>query len=167
MIDVQRPAAEKCRIRVRPNRSLSPRECLAAFSIIAGGCFAISGTLAWFGFWMPLPFAGAEVAALGGCLAWLTRQGRQYDTIELSRERIAVRAGGPGRDHRIDFHPGWMRVELRPGRQAGYPRRLLLASHGTEFEVGAFLNDEERSVLFGELNQRLQAVRNVAGGGSG
>ncbi len=164
MIDVQRHAAERCLIRVSPNRSLSTRECIAAFSIIACACLAVAGTFAWRGLWVPLPFAGAEVLALGSCLAWVMRQGRRFDTIDLSCDRVAVRSGGVGGDQRIDFHPLWMRVELRPGRYSGYPQRLLLASHGREFEVGKFLNDAERSALFGELTRSLRSVNNGADG---
>lgn len=162
MIDVEQHAAERRRIRVRPNRSLSTRECLTAFTIIACGCLTIAGTFAWHGLWVPLPFAGAEVLLLGAALTWVERQGRRTETIELSRHRIAVRAGGAGRTRRVDFHPGWMRIELRPGRHAGYPQRLLLASHGRELEVGAFLNEDERSALFGHLNESLNAVRRAA-----
>lgn len=164
MIDVEQPAAEQCRIRVRPNRSLSTRELTTAFTIIACGCLAIAGTFAWQGLWVPLPFAGAEVLFLGGALGWVARQGRRVETIELSRERIAVRANGAGPARRIDFHPGWMRIELKPGRYRGYPQRLVLGSHGREYEVGAFLNDEERSALFGQLTRSLRAVRQAATG---
>lgn len=164
MIDVQRHAAERCLIRVSPNRSLSTRECIAAFSIITCACLAVAGTFAWRGLWVPLPFAGAELLVLGCSLAWVTRQGRRRDMIDLSRDRVAVRSGGARGDQRIDFHPLWMRVELRPGRYSGYPQRLLLASHGRELEVGNFLNDAERSALFGELTRSLHSLNNGAGG---
>ncbi|MEN6540583.1 MAG: DUF2244 domain-containing protein [Mizugakiibacter sp.] len=44
-----------------------------------------------------------------------------------------------------------MRVQLRPGRGR---QRLLLASHGRELEVGAFLADAERA----ELSRRLRTL---------
>jgi uncharacterized membrane protein len=64
--------------------------------------------------------------------------------------------GAPAR-----FHPYWARVALVPGAWRNAPTRLLVRSHGREAEIGAFLNDEERS----DLAQRLTKLLAQTGDG--
>jgi Integral membrane protein (DUF2244). len=59
-----------------------------------------------------------------------------------------------GGDAPARFHPYWARVALVPGAWRSAPTRLLVRSHGREAEIGAFLNDEERS----DLAQRLTTL---------
>jgi uncharacterized membrane protein len=61
----------------------------------------------------------------------------------------------PGR-RRIRFQSHWVQVRLLPGR--GH-RRLVLASHGRELEIGAFLADEERAELSGKLMVLLAELK--------
>ena len=81
-------------------------------------------------------------------MAW--HAGDRSERITMNAHTLQVVAL-PGRV-RTQFQPGWVRVSLRPGW--GH-RRLLLAAHGRELEIGAFLADEERAEVSRELTLLL------------
>lgn len=156
MIEVERASGEgNLRIQVRPNRSLTPAATAAAYAIICVCSLTVAGAFAWFGLWVPLPFAGGELALLGGCLVAVNRQRAWNDEIVVSADEVRVRQIGRGRGRSESFHTGWVRVEMRRGRHRGDPRRLILSCYGRELEVGSFLNEKERERLAGELKQRI------------
>lgn len=136
-------------IWVRPNRSLSLR---GLRTWIGGLVAAACGTALWMAqqgnVFAPL-FALLESAALVTAFVLVWRGGERGERITvdahvLQLERMPARA-------RAQFQTYWVRVAWRsgPGR-----RRLVLASHGREVEVGAFLADDERN----ELRQKLQRL---------
>lgn len=126
---------------------------------MAAGCLGIATWFALQGLWVPLPFAGAEVLVLGYCWRRVLRAGDEHETIEVTPQRVVVasdRHGGTRQ--RCDFQTCWTRVELAGGAYRGYPRRLLLGSHGKRLEVGRFLPEQERERLYGELTASIRAV---------
>lgn len=134
---------------LRPNRSLSRRGMrrlewgLAAGVVATALVWALQGNV-----YAPL-FALAEAAAAGWALDVAWHKGDCGERITLDAQSLEVEAL-PGRC-RTRFQSGWVRVQMQPGR--GH-QRLLLASHGRELEIGAFLGDEERT----ELSQKLKLL---------
>lgn len=145
-------------IRLGPNRSMGSRTLALIFLALAGGSLLFSGMLAVQGFWLPLPFAGAEVLALGLSLAWLRRELATDEEIAIADDGVCVRRTDRLGERETCFHRGWVRVELRPARYPRHPRRLLLRAHGRELEVGAFLGDRERRTLAAGLDAQLKVL---------
>ncbi|MEM9301452.1 MAG: DUF2244 domain-containing protein [Pseudomonadota bacterium] len=150
-------------IRVSPNRSMSGRTLAIVFALIASGCLLFSLLLAFQGYWVPLPFAGAEVLALGLALLWVRRELRTTEEIAVSDGELRVRHIGRLGRREAHFHPAWVRIELRRGRYRWYPRRLVITSHGRELEIGAFLAEPERHALATQLRELLRPHAYQAG----
>jgi len=155
---------ETVSVVVLPHRSLS-RTGLAGFlvaqSLAAGGFAALA---AWQGNVLAPVFAILELAVVAYCLTrvWRVSGVGQIITLTPSRMEIVV----VGAAEPAHFHPYWVRVRLVPGRRRGWPSRLLLGSHGSEVEVGAFLNDAERRLLAQRLTELLRPMQD-RGGSSG
>ena len=138
---------------ILPHRSLSRAGLwlfMAAQSVATAG-FALLA--AWGGNVFAPLFALVELVLVGYCLGrvWRSSAAGQVVVISPTRLEIASMDGGaPAR-----FHPYWARVALVPGAWRSAPTRLLVRSHGREAEIGAFLNDEERSHLARRLTRLL------------
>lgn len=135
---------------LRPNRALSHR----SLKRLAWGLAAVTLATALIGanqgnVFAPL-FALVEAAAVAWALGIAWRAGNRGERITLDRRSLEVEALPSHR--RTRFQSGWVRVMLAPG---GGHRRLLLASHGRELEIGAFLADEERMELWHKLERLL------------
>ena len=144
---------------ILPHRSLTRAGLwwfLAAQSAAAGG-FALLAAYRGNVF-APL-FAALELAVVAGCLIRVWRwSGATGEVITLWPDRLEIaRIGAAAPPAR--FHPYWVRLSLQPGNWRGAPERLLVRSHGREVEIGAFLNDEERSVLADRLSGLLAQAR--------
>lgn len=151
-----------CRFVIRPNRSLSWRESLlfvTAVSLLLG---LVSAVFAVRGYWMILPFAGLEVAALAYCTYRVAHAGMRCEVISMDASQVIVEKGRQrcsdsergGPESRVCFPRSWTRVELRK-HGSWYPDKLLLSSSGVDVELGAFLADDEKQQLAGELRRQL------------
>lgn len=144
-------------IVVRPNRSLSRRQLQLVFALIAVVCLGIASVFAAFGLWPVLPFAGAEVIAVGIGFYLSALGGRQLEVVSVNSDRVAVEKGGGRMRRRWELSRAWLQILLLPPRFRWYPTRLVIRSHGKQVELGGFLNEDERRQLAGELRC---AVRN-------
>lgn len=152
MVEVQTASGpQRCRIRLLANRPLTLGQLKFCFLIIALGSLTFAVGFALLGLWVPLPFAGIELALLWWCLrsVW-QRNSSLAESIEIGPDRVTVASSRP--HFKRDFLTGWLRIEVRQDRSDWYPRRLLLSCYGDELEVGAFLTDTER-------NEAAEAMR--------
>ena len=156
MLDSHRRIAAEYDIRIRPNRSLSDRQAAWIVAAISCGCVTIAGLLAVQGYWVPLPFAGAEATALALATLWVRRRLRRVETIRVGPNELAITRREGRRQQRRVLPTGWVRIELRDGRYRGYPKRLILSSQGREYEVGACLADAERAALADRLKELVR-----------
>lgn len=138
---------------VRPNRTLSRRSLkrlawgVAAVVLATGLIGAHQGNV-----FAPV-FALIEAAFVAWALGVAWRAGSHGERITVDRRSLEVEVLPEHR--RTRFQSAWVRVLLAPG---GNRHRLLLASHGCELEIGAFLADEERTELWHKLRQLLAQV---------
>jgi len=142
---------------ILPHRSLSRAGLwlfMAAQSIATGG-FALLA--AWTGNVFAPAFALLELVLVAYCLNRVWRVSAAGEVIVLTPTQLEI-ARMDGGGTKQCFQPYWARVSLQPGRWRGAPARLLVQSHGRAVEIGAFLNDEERS----ELARRLSALLDQA-----
>lgn len=151
------------RVVIRPNRSLSWRQSLVFLAAISVPLLLVSVVLAMRGYWLILPFAGLELAALFACIYVVSHAatrcevvsiGESIVTVEKGRDRgRCAEAGGP--DERTEFARGWVRVELSRQATHWYPRRLWIGASGRRVELGEFLVDDEKEELATELHRLL------------
>lgn len=148
------------RLHLWPHRSLSQR----GFVWFVGGTAAliVVPVISILGspvVWGLLPFLLGAIWAI-----WfaLRKNGRDRDIVEdltLSRDRITLSRHGPrGKRQDWEANPYWLRVTLHP-TGGPVPNYLTLKGEAREVELGAFLSEEERIALGGDLEQRLAALR--------
>ena len=119
-----------------------------------------SAAAAWCGIVLAPLFAVLELLILGYCLDRVWRDLGIGQVVTLTSSKLEI-AATSGNSPVVCFHPYWAKVRLEPGQWRGWPSRLMVGSHGREVEVGAFLNDTERSKLARRLTQLLEReVRN-------
>lgn len=136
-------------IRLRPNRSLSRRGLRCWGWTVTAVTVAIAMVGAQQGNVFAPLFALLEAAGVSYALTLAWRAGDRGERITVDARALVVEYL-PGH-RRARFQSYWVRVLLQPARGR---QRLVLASHGSEVEVGAFLVDEERA----ELSRTLRGV---------
>ncbi len=144
--------------QIAPNCSLTPRSAALFFASICGVSFAIAGTLAVLGMWPILPFAGLEMLVLGWALHVSLRRRHESQTILLTNEAVRIETRRGDRCEQIEFTRHWAQVKLRRADIRLHPSRLTIESHGRSFEVGGFLNEEERQALAGQLMRSVGRI---------
>lgn len=156
------PDEEHCRVVIRPNRSLSWRQSMLFVAAVALVLGTVSLVFAFMGYWLILPFAGLEIAALLFCTYLVANSGMRCEVVSMDESQVVVEKGRQrrcgsergGPDSRISFPKAWARVELLP-HEGWYPDRLLIGASGKRVEVGDFLGDSEKKELAGELKKLL------------
>ena len=126
----------------------------------------ISTVLATRGFWMVLPFAGLEIAALFAGMYVVSHACRRCQVVSVDTGRVTVEKGRErgrladqgGPETRIEFARDWVRVELAPASKRWHPRRLWIGASGRRVEIGEFLVDEEKAALAARLKRMLTAA---------
>jgi uncharacterized membrane protein len=160
------PEARIQRVVIRPNRSLSWRQSMVFLGATAVPLTLVSGVLAYQGYWLILPFAGIEVAALFACIYLVSHACRRCQVVsvddvtvvvEKGRERGRREASG-GPELKMEFSRNWARVELAAASQRWHPRRLWIGASGKRVEIGEFLVDDEKAALAAQLKRMLSAA---------
>jgi uncharacterized membrane protein len=142
----------------QPNCSLTQRERKNAFWMIAAMTLLIASVFSWLGCWLVLPFAGLEVGVLAWAFDALGKRVGDYESLRICGDEILLERKQGGSLERCTFNCQWVQVvlvEAGPGKRVG----LALRSHGRETELGAFLTDEARLELAGELQARIRSGR--------
>lgn len=134
---------------LRPNRALSRKGLRRLIVVLAALALTTAGLGAWQGNVFAPLFALVESVAMAIALSVAWRAGDRGERITLDESSLEVRSL-PGQ-RRIQFQSHWVRVMLTPGQGR---QRLVLASHGRELEIGAFLGEEERA----ELSKKLMVL---------
>lgn len=137
-----------------PNRALTRRGLRRLIVALVVLVLTTAALGAWQGNLFAPLFALLESAAIALALGVAWRAGDRGERIVLDAATLEV-VSLPER-RRVRFQSGWVRVRLEQG--AGR-RRLLLASHGRELEIGVFLADGERIELSRKLRVLLAGVR--------
>lgn len=142
-----------------PHNSLPPEGfaamILGFFLFASIPLYALLGTAV---LWGLLPFMLAATGALYYALR-RNRRDRQIlevltltpDTAQLTRDNPQ----GPRQEWRSNTY--WVRVALHP-KGGPVDNYVTLSGNGREVEIGAFLSEDERKLLFGELNERLNRI---------
>ncbi len=147
-------------ILLRPNQSASWQESLWFYGTLGGVSFLIAVGFAWAGLWLILPFAGLEVLALGGAVYWVSGKSNVQQVIRFEPDTLSFEEGVSRPEQRWSVNRAWARFHVIPAPHYAHPQRVRLVYGGDGREVGAFLNEEERS----QLIFRLRALKLVRAG---
>lgn len=148
------PVAE---LHLWPYRSL-PRRDFVTF-IAATAAMVLLPLLAVMGspvLWGLLPFF---VLAVGGIWYALQRNQRDGEILEELRiwpDRITLDHHHPRHGHHTwEANPYWVQLKLDP-RHDRIKNYLTLKGSDREVELGAFLSEDERAVLYDEVDQAIR-----------
>lgn len=139
---------------LRPNRSLSRRGARWFFLGMAAVSLTIALGLGFLGFWMVLPFAGAELALLAGCLWHVQHRLAYQEVITLAQDSLTVERGRYCAECRRVLPRYWVRIVRK--RQG-----LNLRTHGHSLAIAAFLPQDEQAMLAHWLQSALQGELRV------
>ena len=110
-------------------------------------------TVFWFhGALLILPFAGAELAAVGAAFLVYARHARDGETISLEGRQLVVELENAGRLERAEFDREWVRVEPSAGDRS----LIELSGQGRRVNVGRYVRPELRPVLAQEIRRALR-----------
>ena len=109
--------------------------------------------------WGILPFLIAAIAAIWWALERSYKDGEILEDLTLGETEITLTRHGPrGRLQSWSANPHWVRLTLHPSG-GPVPHYLTMTGNGREVELGAFLSEDERKALHGDLAQHLKAYR--------
>jgi uncharacterized membrane protein len=153
-----RQAEEPFRAVLTPYRSLSPVGFLVLMCAIGLVSFVTGAVLLAMGAWPVFGFLGLDVLLIYLAFRLNYRAGRQYETVELTRDLLTLTRVHPsGRRESFQFNPYWVGVQVREGRHGRADLRL--ASHGRELSIGRFLTDDEKREFAEALKVALLTAR--------
>jgi uncharacterized membrane protein len=165
VISESSPRDKVSRVVIRPNRSLSWRQSMMFLGAIAVPLLLVSVVLAIRGFWLVLPFAGLELAALFAAVYVVSHAAQRCEVVSVGESMVTIEKGRDrgrypekgGPEHRVEFARGWVKVELSPSTGRWYPKKLWIGASGRRVEIAEFLVEEEKTELAAELHKMLSA----------
>ncbi len=145
---------------LRPHRSMGPRGFLILMLAIGGAGFFIGFSFFLMGAWPIAGFCGLEILLVYLAFRWNFRDARRAERVRLTNEEVEVSRLFPsGEMTRETLPAGWVKIHHHDAGEGYGATRLLLASHGRQIRIGAFLNRDE----LGELAAALRLAIAKAG----
>jgi len=155
------PGGTVRRLRLWPHRSLPRRGfaafILATFTLITIPLYPLLGTIV---LWGLLPFLLLAVAGLWWGLERSYRDARLNEDLSIDSEEVRLTRTDPrGATQEWACQSYWARAAMHE-KGGPVPYYVTLSGKGREVEIGAFLSEDERKALYGELSDALrQAVK--------
>lgn len=145
------------RLVIGPNASMDVRGAWWFLGSLSAVALAVALFCTYHGFWPVLPFAGAELAAVGAAVWVSLRRNRYREVLVIGERRLVVEFGmlGSGPVSRVDLPRSWVRVQIETGEHRNDPNRLVLSCSGQRVEIGRCLTDDERIGLATRLKELL------------
>jgi uncharacterized membrane protein len=132
---------------LKRNCSIAPRQLAAVYLVLSGVSLAIGAAFWLQGATLVLPFAGAELLAVGVALLIHARHATDLENIRLDSGRLTVEHVFGHQVRRAEFAPQWVRVEPQHGERS----LIELSGQGQSIAVGRFVRPELRRQLAEEL----------------
>ena len=143
---------------VMPNQAMPWRHLVRWYLLISMFSLAIGLYFYSIGLTLVLPFSGLEILALGFALYFSAWKSNEKQVIKIGNDLVEIESGYLSPQQRRNYQRGWTQVILEPPVHPWYPSRLVIGSHGSHIEIGAFLNEQERQGLAIELKRALAQV---------
>lgn len=149
----------KARLRLWPHRSLPRRGFVvvifSTFALITIPLYPLLGTVV---LWGLLPFLLLVVAGLWWGLERSYRDADLREELTIDPQQIHLRrVDSDGSLREWECNSYWARIKIHPtaGPVAHY---ITLKGQNREVEIGAFLSEDERKVLYNEIAEALRAA---------
>ncbi len=145
------------RLRLWPYRSLPRRGfalfILLTFALITIPLYPLLGTLL---VWGLLPFLLLAVGGVWWGLEKSYRDAELSEELTIDAEQVHLTRTEPGGAvQEWECQSYWAKAHLHP-TGGPVPNYVTLTGRGREVEIGAFLSEDERKALFGELTDALR-----------
>ncbi|MES2974865.1 MAG: DUF2244 domain-containing protein [Pseudomonadota bacterium] len=113
------------------------------------------GTFFWFqGARLILPFASAELVAVGVAFLVYARHATDGEKISLQGEQLVVELENAGRLERSEFNREWVRIEPKADDRS----LIEVSGQGRSVEVGRYVRPELRPALAREIRMALRGA---------
>ncbi len=113
------------------------------------------GTFFWFqGARLILPFAWAELVAVGVAFFVYARHATDGEKISLQGAQLVIELESAGRLERSEFNREWVRIEPKADDRS----LIEVSGQGRSVEVGRFVRPELRPALAREIRVALRGV---------
>ena len=146
------------RWQMKRNCSFTPHRLLAVYLSLCAVGLGI-GALFWIhGAPYILPFAGAELLALGVAIVVYARHAADQESLELRPGRLSVACRLGRRTEQVEFSAP-ARVRVEPAHRDG--SLIELSGEGRRIAVGRFVRPELRRALADELRAALRRTTSV------
>ena len=140
---------------VSPNLSMSWRANMYLAGAVAVVCLGTAIVWAFFGFWVVLPFAGAEVIFVTWCLHTTVRKLSVKEVITISENEIKVEWGRTGPQQSVKLPRHWTRLAYSCSENPFEVGDLMVCAYGKSYALGSSLGRSEKRELFTELNKLI------------
>lgn len=153
-------SAPATQLSLWPHRSL-PRRGFVIFIVITCAmlCLPLMLLLGTSALWGVLPFPALAVAGVWLALQRTYLSGRLREELHIDADTVQLTRVNPRGDIQAwECNSHWARACLHPVR-GPVPNYITLRGEGREVELGAFLSEDERKTLYGEVQSALSAVR--------
>jgi uncharacterized membrane protein len=155
-------ASEPFRAVLSPYRSLGARGFVTLMAALCAVNFVVGVAFWSIGAWPILVFCGLDVALIYVAFRLNYRDGRAYETVDLTPELLTVTSvDAYGRRRAFEFNPYWVRVNLHEHHDGR--TELELAHHGRRLVFARCLNDDEKREFAEALRHELVRVRRMVG----
>jgi uncharacterized membrane protein len=142
---------------LKRNCSVTPAQLGWLYASLCAVSLGI-GTVFWFqGALLVLPFAGAELAAVGVAFLVYARHAGDGETITLRGSQLVVELDNAGHLERAEFNRDWVRVEPLAGNRS----LIELSGQGRRVNVGRFVRPELRPELAQEIRRALREAQST------
>lgn len=145
-------------IHLSPNRSASWKQ--TKFLMLGFAFFVGSIAAAWalVGAWVILPFAGAEVFALGFVMYLVSKATYEWEEIIVTSKSVVITTS-KGMTLSLERVSTYLEfIEDTSNRRLP---RIVVSTSQSQYEIGSFLNTEDRRILLTQLsNVGLMVCKN-------
>jgi uncharacterized membrane protein len=148
----QAPGDDSVRWLLRRNCSMTPRQLFGFYASLCLLLLGIAVFFWWRGAPLVLPFAGAELLAVGAAFLVYARHAADRESVVLVPGRLSVECRLGRRIERAEFAPSWARVEPRHDDGS----LIEISGEGRQIAVGRFVRPELRPALADELRAALR-----------
>lgn len=161
-IEPDSPDAPTVELHLWPYRSLLRKD----FVLFIGGTCAIvlMPLLVLLGspvLWALLPFFAIAVGGVWYAINHSYKSGEILEELRIWPDRMTLDHMHPRRGHlKWEANPYWVQLKIDPKHER-ITNYITLKGSDREVELGAFLPEEERAVLFDELQDKLRMVQNA------
>ncbi|UGQ46626.1 DUF2244 domain-containing protein [Massilia endophytica] len=135
---------------LKRNCSLTPRQTIAAWSILMGLSAGTGIFFALHGAWLVLAYSALEMAAVSVAFLVYCRHAADHEHIVLEDGSLLIEkaVGGKVLATRLDLY--WMRIEA-PGEL------ITLEARGVKVDVGGYLPEASRRRFARQLREEVSA----------